>query len=87
MGSNKNYVAIKNTTFKFGDMKDLFYEARSKITTEDWKKCTQHVIKVEDKFWQLDCTMENTIESFIKYVNDSDSNTTSSNSSTDSKLN
>lgn len=38
---------------------------------DDWEKCIQHVMKVEDKFLQLDCTIGNAIESFVINVNDS----------------
>lgn len=35
----KNYVASRNTTFKFADVMRLFHEALETITAETWQKC------------------------------------------------
>lgn len=73
----KGYVAVKNTTFKFADMKNLFSEAVTTITPEKWKKCVQHVTgKVEPKMWELDNLIEVQIEPLV--INFEDSSSTSS---------
>lgn len=71
----KQYVAKKNTTFKFGDMKNIFHEAIEQITPDKWKKCTKHVEnKVETEMWKLDNIMETHVEPIIVNLGeDSDS--------------
>ncbi|XP_072400288.1 uncharacterized protein [Diabrotica undecimpunctata] len=72
----KNYVAAKNTTFKFADMKNLYDEALSTITPQKWKKCVQHVTqKVEPKMWELDNLVEARVDSII--INPDDDSTSS----------
>ncbi|CAK9802850.1 hypothetical protein ANTQUA_LOCUS10453 [Anthophora quadrimaculata] len=69
----KNYVAARNSTFKFCDMVRLFTEAINVVTPENWKKCIDRVITdFEEKFWQLDGIIESAIEPFIINLNDSD---------------
>lgn len=70
----KNYIASKNETFKFSDLKTLFAEALTTITHETWKKCIQHVRdKVEVNMWQLDNIIEVHVESLIININDDSS--------------
>ncbi|XP_072381874.1 uncharacterized protein [Diabrotica undecimpunctata] len=72
----KNYVAAKNTTFKFADMKNLFDEALSTITPQKWKNCVQHITqKVEPKMWELDNLVEARVDSII--INPDDDSTSS----------
>lgn len=54
----KNNVAKKNSTFKMSEVKKLLLEALQDVTSENWKKCVSHVIKEEDKMWDLDTTMD-----------------------------
>ena len=55
----KDYVAAKNITFKFADVKNLFTEFIARIDSEKWRKCVQHIIeKVETKFLELDSIIE-----------------------------
>ncbi|CAK9822948.1 hypothetical protein ANTRET_LOCUS5679 [Anthophora retusa] len=77
----KNYVAARNSTFKFCDMVRLFTEAINVVTPENWKKCIDHVITdFEEKFWQLDGIIESAIEPFIINLNDSDDSSVSNTS-------
>ncbi|KAF2888302.1 hypothetical protein ILUMI_17871, partial [Ignelater luminosus] len=51
----KNYVAEENTTFKFQDMKTIFFEAVRTIIAQKWKNCIQHVENnIEQKLWDLE---------------------------------
>ncbi|XP_072384696.1 uncharacterized protein [Diabrotica undecimpunctata] len=62
----KNYIAEKNTSFKFSDMKNLFHEGITRITSAKWQKCIQHVQqKVEQKMWDLDNIIETQVEPLI----------------------
>jgi hypothetical protein len=46
----KNNVGQKNVTFKLQDAERLAKNEFNQITTEDWRKRCQHVIKIEDKY-------------------------------------
>lgn len=70
----KNYVASKNTSFKFKDLNPLFFEAIGKVDKQLWKKCCNHVIKeVEVNMWKLDDLMENSVEPLVINVGESES--------------
>lgn len=69
----KNFVAQRNTTFKFGDLKSIFNEAIQSITAEKWEKCVEHVKnKVENQMWKLDNIMEVQVEALIIDTADDD---------------
>lgn len=61
----KGYVARHNTTFKLNDVKVLLQEAVESITANSWTKCIEHVLKEEQKMWDLDVHIDNTIEPII----------------------
>lgn len=61
----KGYVARNNTTFKLNDVKVLFEKSLEAITAESWVKCIGHVIKEEQKMWDLDIQVEVTVEPII----------------------
>ena len=44
----------KNTIFKIKDVQVLVCEALKNVTKENWGQAIQHVIKVEDAFWEVD---------------------------------
>ncbi|XP_072384573.1 uncharacterized protein [Diabrotica undecimpunctata] len=70
----KNFVAAKNTTYKFPDLKNLFNEAVANITPQKLQKCVQHVVlKVEPKMWELDNIIEVQQESIIINLDDDSS--------------
>lgn len=76
----KNYVASRNTSFKFSDVKNLFNDAILTITPEKWNKCVQHVVnKVELKFWELDNIVECMVEPLIIRVSDDSDSSDSDN--------
>ncbi|XP_054015963.1 uncharacterized protein LOC128896630 [Hylaeus anthracinus] len=79
-----NYVATRNTTFKFNDMTRFFTEAVNNVIADNWKTCIDHVvINFEDKFLQLDGIIESVIEPFITNLNDSDDTSSSANTSSE----
>ena len=51
----KGCVARNNKTFKIKDVKQLFEEGLKEVTPENWRKCINHAIKVEDKMCQNEC--------------------------------
>ena len=54
-------------------MKRLVHEGFDIVTPERWAKLVEHVIKVEEKFWEADGLHEDAIEEFIICVGGSDS--------------
>lgn len=76
----KNYVANKNTTFKFCDIKNIFHDAVISITPEKWKNCVEHVRdKVEQKMLQLDHLIDEQVDRNPLIINlDDDSSSLSS---------
>lgn len=48
----KNNVSQRNVTFKLENVKQLTEEEFKKIGVEEWKKRCDHVIKVEDKYFE-----------------------------------
>ena len=54
----KHFVAKRNTTFKMTDVKNLVKEALESITADKWKKCCEHVIKIEDYYEQTEGIMQ-----------------------------
>ncbi|KAF2881628.1 hypothetical protein ILUMI_24540 [Ignelater luminosus] len=70
----KNYVAEKNTTFKFQDMKTIFFKAVGTITAQKWKNCIQHVKNnIEQKLWDLDNVIEIHVKPLIINVGEDSS--------------
>ena len=54
----KHFVAKQNTTFRMSDVKRLLTEALNSITPEKWKKCCEHVIKIEDYYQKTERIMQ-----------------------------
>ncbi|XP_074035702.1 uncharacterized protein [Leptinotarsa decemlineata] len=69
----KGYVARHNTTFKMKDVKVLFDQAIMEITSENWQKAIQHVLKEEDKMWELDNLVDQVVDPIIITPGDDDS--------------
>lgn len=80
----KGYVARNNTTFKFTDVKKLLKDGLSAVTTEKWKNCVNHVLKIEEKMRGMDNIIDDTVDRIVINVTDSTSES-SSESSNDSE--
>ena len=46
--------ARKNTHFKMGRVNQLLFEGFASITPAIWKKCVEHVMCVEERYWAMD---------------------------------
>ena len=55
----KGEVARKNTTFKMADVKRLMEDFLGKVKASHLKAAINHVIKVEDEFWDKEYTENN----------------------------
>ena len=58
----KGYIKDNNSKFTLSHVKDLTFEAFSKVGKADWEKLVQHTVKVEDKFWEMDSLLEEVID-------------------------
>lgn len=72
----KGEVSRRNTTFKFSELKPLFKRAVNNVTPENWKKAVGHILKEEERMWNMDALMEIQVEPLIINVGqDSDTST------------
>lgn len=64
-GYLKAYVKDRNKTFKLTDVQNLFMEAISTVTPEQWKKYVQHVKKSIDADWSSEGLNDISVQDFI----------------------
>ncbi|XP_022183156.1 uncharacterized protein LOC111042762 [Myzus persicae] len=57
----KKHVRDHNKTFKLQDVKILMNEGVNKVTPEMWKNFIGHVVKEEEKSWELDNKVDESI--------------------------
>ncbi len=69
----KSRVALQNNTFKVNDVCRLCENAMNLVTKELWKKCVEHVRKLEDKYREKESIMAMHVDSFVIHVSDDDS--------------
>ncbi|KAH9640930.1 hypothetical protein HF086_015625 [Spodoptera exigua] len=69
----KRKVASKNLGLDAAEFERIIKDSFESITSEEWKKMTDHVIHVENKYKERDRITENNLESFIINVGNSDS--------------
>ena len=50
--------ARKKTHFKMGRVNQLLYEGFASITPAIWKKCVEHVMCVEERYWAMDALVD-----------------------------
>ena len=78
----KQYVAKRNTTFKFKDVKMLVTEAFDSVTKESWQKCVSHVMDIE-KFYEKTENIMDPIEPVIIHLNSDEEESDDSDSESD----
>jgi hypothetical protein len=71
---------------KFEDVRLLLEKGIQNVTPERWEKCVQHVIKEEDKMWNLDGLMETVMEPLIINLQDSSDDSSDMNISDNSDI-
>lgn len=80
-GQIKNEVARKNTTFKLDEVKVLLNDAIGNVLPDSWKKCILHVMKEEQRMWELDTQIDITVEPVIITISQNDSSSSDVSSS------
>lgn len=68
----KRKVASRNLGLHGSETENLIRECFSMITPADWKKCTDHVINVEEKYKSKDNILDTELAPFIIQVRESD---------------
>lgn len=79
----KRIVRHHNVTsdFSLKRLKEVTELALSQVTEEDWRGFDDHVIILEENYWQRDGLMEDTIDRFVIEVSDGEDSDTDSNMS------
>jgi hypothetical protein len=62
----KNHVSLKNTGGSINNILTLSLEAIEKVTPELWQNCIDHAIKYEDKMWDRDRLVDESV-SFLHH--------------------
>jgi len=78
----KGKVSKKNFTFKLNAISALAEEAINSVTPEEWKKCCEHVKKLEQEYWARDVAVDAEVERVEFDVCSSDSATDTASDST-----
>ena len=60
----KGYVTENNKTFRLRDIWPLV-ENGLDLANSKWKKCIEHVVKVEDKFWEMNGLRDTIVDRLV----------------------
>ncbi|CAI6371101.1 unnamed protein product [Macrosiphum euphorbiae] len=60
--SVKRYVKSNNTTFKLPDVQKHLIDGVNQCTPEMWENFVKHVIQIEDRFWNVDMTVDDVMD-------------------------
>ena len=71
----KGEVAAKNHTFKLADVEVLVNNALDAVTKEDWTRCGEHCIKIQDEDLVKEGLRDEILEPIILTINPDDSST------------
>ncbi|XP_063539476.1 uncharacterized protein LOC134748611 [Cydia strobilella] len=78
----KRLVREQNVTsdFSLARLKEVTEQAIMQVTQADWRRYDDHVLVLEELYWQRDGVMEDVIDSFVIEVRDESSTSNSSSS-------
>lgn len=77
----KRKVASNNIKLTKEEFEKLIKESFESVTPGDWKKITEHIIHIENKYKERDRITEENLESFIINVGNSDTSSSDSDKS------
>lgn len=69
----KGFIARKNLSFKFNDVKLLIEEAFQQVTCKKWANCCSHVEGVEKNYWLTDIAVEKELDRIVINIDSDDS--------------
>ena len=71
--AEKNYVAGENKDMSLDSVEKLFRKKREELPEDFWRKCVEHVKKMEENYWELDRSQDNKVEQLIIELKPTDS--------------
>ena len=71
--AEKNYVAGENKDMSLDSVEKLFRKKREKLPEDFWRKCVEHVKKMEENYWESDRIQDNKVEQLIIKLKPTDS--------------
>ena len=71
--AEKNYVAGKNKDTSLDSVEKLFRKKRKELPEDFWRKCVEHVKKIEENYWESDRIQDNKVEQLIINLKPTDS--------------
>ena len=63
--AEKNYVAGENKDMSLDSVEKLFRKKREELPEDFWRKCVEHVKKIEENYWESDIIQDNKVEQLI----------------------
>ena len=63
--AEKNYVAGENKDMSLDSVEKLFRKKREELPEDFWRKCVEHVKKIEENYWESDRIQDNKVEQLI----------------------
>ena len=71
--AEKNYVAGENKDMSLDSVEKLFRKKREELPEDFWRKCIEHVKKIEENYWESDRSQDNKVEQLIIKLKPTDS--------------
>ena len=63
--AEKNYVAGENKDMSLDSVEKLFRKKSEELPEDFWRKCVEHVKKIEENYWESDRIQDNKVEQLI----------------------
>ena len=71
--AEKNCVAGENKDMSLDSVEKLFRKKREELPEDFWRKCVEHVKKIEENYWESDRIQDNKAEQLIIKLKATDS--------------
>ena len=82
--AKKNYVAGENKDMSLDSVEKLFRKKREELPEDFWRKCIEHVKKIEENYWESDRIQDNKVEQLVIRLKPTDSSSSEMESSSES---
>ena len=63
--AEKNYVAGENKDMSLDSVEKLFRKKREELREDFWRKCVEHVKKIEENYWESDRIQDSKVQQLI----------------------
>ena len=71
--AEKNYITGENKDMSLDSVEKLFRKKKEKLPDNFWRKCVEHVEKIEENYWESDRIQDNKVEQLIIKLKPTDS--------------